>query len=157
MFHFAEDVLARMMDDRSSEACRTLLGHSGPVYRVAFSPDRQLLLSCSEDCSSKRLIKLKFLSVTLIVDYLYLKPFKIYFPVRLWSLLTWSCVVCYKGHTYPVWDVRFAQHGYYFATGGHDKTARLWATDQHQPLRIFAGHYSDVDVGFLISLCKSFF
>lgn len=58
-------------------------------------------------------------------------------------------MVCYKGHTYPVWDVRFAQHGYYFATGGHDKTARLWATDQHQPLRIFAGHYSDVDV----SLC----
>ncbi|KAK3924319.1 Transcription initiation factor TFIID subunit 5 [Frankliniella fusca] len=112
----AEDVLARMMDDRSSEVCRTLLGHSGPVYRVAFSPDRQLLLSCSEDSS-----------------------------IRLWSLLTWSCVVCYKGHTYPVWDVRFSQHGYYFATGGHDKTARLWATDQHQPLRIFAGHYSDVD------------
>lgn len=48
-----DDVLARMMDDRSSEACRTLLGHSGPVYRVAFSPDRQLLLSCSEDSSSK--------------------------------------------------------------------------------------------------------
>lgn len=48
-----DDVLARMMDDRSSEACRTLLGHSGPVYRVAFSPDRQLLLSCSEDTSSK--------------------------------------------------------------------------------------------------------
>lgn len=49
-----------------------------------------------------------------------------------------------------MWDVRFAHHGYYFATGGHDKTARLWATDQHQPLRIFAGHYSDVDVGLCL-------
>jgi len=47
-----DDVLARMMDDRSAESCRTLLGHSGPVYRVAFSPDRSLLLSCSEDTSS---------------------------------------------------------------------------------------------------------
>lgn len=54
--YFLDDVLARMMDDRSSEVCRTLLGHSGPVYRVAFSPDRQLLLSCSEDSSSKNLL-----------------------------------------------------------------------------------------------------
>jgi transcription initiation factor TFIID subunit 5 len=52
----------------------------------------------------------------------------------------------YKGHIYPVWDVRFSPHGYYFASTGHDRTARLWATDHHQPLRIFAGHFSDVDV-----------
>ncbi|CAG2053127.1 unnamed protein product [Timema podura] len=110
----ADDVLVRMMDDRSSEMCRVLSGHGGPVYRVTFSPDRTLLLSCSEDTT-----------------------------IRLWSLQTWSCLVCYKGHIYPVWDVRFSPHGYYFATAGHDKTARLWATDQHQPLRIFAGHFSD--------------
>lgn len=47
---------------------------------------------------------------------------------------------------YPVWDVKFAPIGYYFATSSHDKTARLWATDQYQPLRIFGGHFSDVDV-----------
>ncbi|KAJ8867764.1 hypothetical protein PR048_031567 [Dryococelus australis] len=112
----AVDVLVRMMDDRSAEVSRTLYGHSGPVYRVTFSPDRNLLLSCSEDAT-----------------------------VRLWSLLTWTALVCYKGHMYPVWDVKFSPHGYYFATAGHDKTARLWATDQHQPLRIFVGHFSDVD------------
>ncbi|XP_067006198.2 transcription initiation factor TFIID subunit 5 [Anabrus simplex] len=112
----ADDVWVRMMDDRSAEMCRTLTGHSGPVYSVAFSPDRTLLLSCSEDTT-----------------------------IRLWSLQTWTCLVCYRGHIFPVWDVCFAPHGYYFATGSHDKTARLWATDQHQPLRIFAGHFSDVD------------
>ncbi|XP_063236951.1 transcription initiation factor TFIID subunit 5 [Bacillus rossius redtenbacheri] len=112
----AVDVLVRMMDDRTAEVSRTLYGHSGPVYRVAFSPDRSLLLSCSEDAT-----------------------------VRLWSLLTWTALVCYKGHMCPVWDVRFSPHGYYFVTAGHDKTARLWATDQHQPLRIFVGHFSDVD------------
>ncbi|XP_075214513.1 TATA-box binding protein associated factor 5 [Lycorma delicatula] len=112
----AEDVLARIMDDRNAEACRVLLGHSGPIYSVAFSPDKSLLLSSSEDTT-----------------------------VRLWSLLTWTCLVAYKGHTFPVWDVKFAPHGYYFASSSHDRTARLWVTDQHQPLRIFAGHFSDVD------------
>lgn len=54
----------------------------------------------------------------------------------------------YKGHVFAVWDVRFSPYGYYFASGGHDRTGRLWATDHHQPLRIFAGHFSDVDVSF---------
>ncbi|KAK0175489.1 hypothetical protein PV327_009236 [Microctonus hyperodae] len=113
----ADDVLVRMMDDRTAETARTLHGHSGPVYSLTFSPDRNLLLSCSEDTT-----------------------------IRLWSLHTWSCIVCYRGHLFPVWSICFSQHGYYFATGSHDKTARLWATDSHQPLRIFAGHYSDVDI-----------
>ncbi|XP_071553825.1 transcription initiation factor TFIID subunit 5 [Temnothorax nylanderi] len=113
----AEDVLVRMMDDRTSETARHLYGHSGPIYSLSFSPDRNLLLSSSEDTT-----------------------------IRLWSLHTWTCVVCYKGHLFPVWCVRFSPHGYYFASASNDKTARLWATDSHQPLRIFAGHYSDVDV-----------
>lgn len=114
----ADDVLVRMMDDRrGAEKCRTFLGHSGPVYRCSFSPDRQMILSCSEDCS-----------------------------IRLWSLQTWTCVVVYKGHQFPIWDVKFSPHGYYFASCSYDRTARLWATDLHQPLRIFAGHLSDVDV-----------
>ncbi|KAF5303075.1 hypothetical protein FQR65_LT08404 [Abscondita terminalis] len=112
----AEDVLVRMMDERSGEASRSLFGHSGTVYSVSFSPDRTLLLSCSEDS-----------------------------VIRLWSLQIWTCLVVYKGHMFPVWDVKFSPLGYYFATASHDRTARLWATDHYQPLRIFAGHFSDVD------------
>ncbi|XP_046457923.1 transcription initiation factor TFIID subunit 5-like [Daphnia pulex] len=113
----AEDVLVRMMDDKTGETMKVLHGHCGPVYAASFSHDRTLLLSSSEDAT-----------------------------IRLWSLQTWTCLVVYKGHIYPVWDVRFSPHGYYFSSVGHDRTARLWATDHHQPLRIFAGHYSDVDV-----------
>lgn len=36
--------------------------------------------------------------------------------------------------------------GYYFVSCSHDRTARLWSTEQVTPLRIFAGHSSDVDV-----------
>lgn len=112
----AEDVLYRMMDDRSAVDMRILLGHSGPVTAVSFSPDHLYLLSSSEDAT-----------------------------IRLWSLLTWTNVVCYRGHCFPIWDVRFSPHGFYFASCGHDRTARLWSTDSYQPLRVFTGHVSDVD------------
>lgn len=111
----ADDVLVRMMDD-SAESHRCLRGHSGPVYCLDFSPDKMTLLSSSEDTS-----------------------------IRLWNLLTWTCVVVYKGHLFPVWKAVFSPHGgYYFASAGYDSTARLWATDSYSALRIFAGHYADV-------------
>ncbi|XP_076634901.1 TATA-box binding protein associated factor 5 isoform X3 [Colletes latitarsis] len=134
----ADDVLVRMMDDRTAESSRPLYGHNGPVYSLSFSPDRNLLLSSSEDSTG-------MLQSAVVLNLRSVKNYKC-ITVRLWSLHTWTCVVCYKGHLFPVWCVRFSSHGYYFATSSHDKTARLWATDSHQPLRIFAGHYSDVDV-----------
>ena len=85
--------------------------------------------------------------------------------VRLWSLEMKSDLVAYKGHNYPVWDVEFSPLGYYFATASHDRTARIWryatykqrfrvlicsvSTDHIFPLRILAGHLSDVEVRVL--------
>ncbi|KAJ9647316.1 Transcription initiation factor TFIID subunit 5 [Coniosporium tulheliwenetii] len=66
--------------------------------------------------------------------------------IRLWSLDTWTCLVAYKSHDSPVWDVQWGPYGHYFLSGSHDRTARLWSTDHIEPLRIFAGHDQDVDV-----------
>ncbi|KAI7889043.1 WD40-repeat-containing domain protein [Mucor mucedo] len=95
---------------------KKMIGHAGPVYGVSFSHDNQYLISCSEDQT-----------------------------VRLWSLDTFTNLVCYKSHNYPIWDVDFGPYGFYFATASHDKTARLWSCDHVNPLRIFAGHLSDVN------------
>ncbi|ODQ79231.1 hypothetical protein BABINDRAFT_162268 [Babjeviella inositovora NRRL Y-12698] len=95
---------------------RRLVGHSGSVYGVSFSPDNRYLLSSSEDKTT-----------------------------RLWSLDTYTALVSYKGHNAPVWDVKFSPYGFYFATASHDQTARLWSCDHIYPLRIFAGHLNDVD------------
>ena len=117
---------------------RRLIGHSGPVYALSFSPSiavpepqtnghtngstspstqPRYLLSCSADCT-----------------------------IRLWSLDTWTNLVVYKSHNMPVWDVRFSPFGFYFTSCSADRTARLWSTNQIAPLRLFVGHDSDADV-----------
>ncbi|KAH9760369.1 transcription initiation factor TFIID subunit 5 [Citrus sinensis] len=103
-------------------------GHSGPVYSASFSPLGDFILSSSADTT-----------------------------IRLWSTKLNANLVCYKGHNYPVWDVQFTiseicyhlvqfnPQGHYFASSSHDRTARIWSMDRIQPLRIMAGHLSDVD------------
>ncbi|XP_027941717.1 transcription initiation factor TFIID subunit 5-like isoform X2 [Vigna unguiculata] len=39
----------------------------------------------------------------------------------------------------------FSPAGHYFASCSHDRTARIWSMDRIKPLRIMAGHLSDVD------------
>ncbi|RYP25265.1 hypothetical protein DL765_000146 [Monosporascus sp. GIB2] len=108
---------------------RRLIGHSGPVYSVAFSDaianldrniyedgpqpetDAKLLLSCSADGQ-----------------------------VRLWSLEVWSCLCIYKGHEGPVMNLSWGPHGHYFATGGWDKTVRIWSQDHASSQRLLVGH-----------------
>lgn len=48
--------MMKIMDEKTGETCKTLYGHNGPVYGLSFSPDRALLLSCSEDGSGKNCI-----------------------------------------------------------------------------------------------------
>ncbi|WFC98899.1 Transcription initiation factor TFIID subunit 5 [Malassezia yamatoensis] len=101
---------------------RKLIGHSAAVYGVAFDPvggsasSPRHLLSASADGTA-----------------------------RLWSLDTYSALVAYRGHNYPIWDVAWSPLGTYFATASADRTARLWSTERINPLRIYAGHLSDVD------------
>ena len=107
---------------------RRLIGHSGPVYAVSFSP----AIANSDPSAPNTGAK-------------YLLSGSADKSVRLWSLETWTCLVVYKGHDNPVWDVTWGPFGHYFLTGSLDKTARLWSTDHISYLRMFVGHDMDVD------------
>ncbi|EMD42134.1 hypothetical protein CERSUDRAFT_147709 [Gelatoporia subvermispora B] len=108
--------------EKGGSTTRKLIGHSGPVYSVAFDPvggsasPPRYLLSASADATT-----------------------------RLWSLDTMTNVVAYRGHQNPIWDVQWSPMGIYFATASRDRTARLWSTDRTSALRVYAGHLGDVD------------
>ncbi|KAJ6575037.1 TFIID and SAGA subunit [Mycena capillaripes] len=112
----------RKIREKGGSTTRKLIGHSGPVYSVAFDPlsgsaaAPKYLLSCSADATT-----------------------------RLWSMETLTNLVAFRGHENPIWDVKWSPLGIYFATGSRDRTARLWSTDRISCLRVYAGHLSDVD------------
>ena len=58
---------------------------------------------------------------------------------------TMENVVVYRGHTYAVWDTDISPSSQFFVSCSQDRTAKLWAFDRTYPLRILAGHSSDVD------------
>ncbi|KAJ5131278.1 uncharacterized protein N7515_007317 [Penicillium bovifimosum] len=121
------------LDDLTPTNSRRLIGHSGPVYAVEF----QLCATAREDVpvGDRHPTNARWL-LSSSADK----------TVRLWSLESWQCMVVYRGHDRPVWDVRFGPFGHYFVSGGSDKTARLWVSDHIRQQRIFAGHDQDVDV-----------
>lgn len=49
----ADDVMEQMLDDSAGSNSVSFVGHSGPVYGCSFSPDKRMLLTCSEDSTGK--------------------------------------------------------------------------------------------------------
>jgi transcription initiation factor TFIID subunit 5 len=124
----------RKLREKDATSTRKLVGHSAPVYTVAFDPvsgtgsKPRFLLSGSADSTT-----------------------------RLWSLDTMTNIVAYRGHQNPVWDVRWNPQGVYFATASRDRTARLWSCERTSCLRVYAGHLSDVDVSSITCIPFSSF
>ncbi|KAH9909941.1 WD domain-containing protein [Xylariomycetidae sp. FL2044] len=127
-----KSLLAQDKDSMANN--RKLIGHSAPVFNVAFSDattnsERNLFGGKQLDTGPKLLISCS-------ADG----------QVRLWSLDAWSCICVYKGHDGPVFDVSWSPQGHYFVTGGWDKTVRVWSQDHASAQRLMIGHETAISV-----------
>jgi transcription initiation factor TFIID subunit 5 len=109
------------IDSSAIGASPRMIGHSAPVYSISWTPtpakSPAFLLSSSGDKT-----------------------------IRLWSADTYKALVVYKGHSQPVWDVKWGPNGQYFVSGSGDATGRIWSVEHINPMRILAGHIGDVEV-----------
>jgi transcription initiation factor TFIID subunit 5 len=125
-------------DWRSTTNSKYLVGHSGPVYSVAFSPS-----TMNPEANS---VHDKLPDDKPKTTPLYLLSGSADCTIRLWSMDAWTQLVIFKGHVGPVWDVAWDRFGYYFASAGYDRSARVWTTDSIMPHRLLVGHDGDVSV-----------
>ncbi|MFC7218823.1 WD40 repeat domain-containing serine/threonine protein kinase [Streptomyces polyrhachis] len=94
----------------------TLIGHTGPVNSVAFSPDGSLLASASDDKS-----------------------------IRLWNIAAGTAEFIVIGHTGPVNSVAFSPDGSLLASASDDKSIRLWNIAAGTAEFIVIGHTGPVN------------
>jgi len=112
----SRDETVRLWDSATGAAPRTLKGHWGRVYAVAFSPDGKLVASASWDET-----------------------------VRLWDSATGAARRTLKGHwAGVVYAVAFSPDGKLVASASADKTVRLWDSATGAARRTLEGHSGGV-------------
>ena len=82
---------------------------------MAASPDGQRIATCSDDGTA-----------------------------RVWDASNGKQLVVFKGHSQPVYSVRFSPDGRRIVSGGRDHTARVWDSLSGEELRVLRGHSSQV-------------
>lgn len=90
----------------------TLVGHTGEVTDVAFSPNGELVASSSTDGT-----------------------------VRLWRISDGSLLYVLEGHTNYVRSVAFSPDGNLLASGSNDRTVRIWQVSDGTLIRTISSSF----------------
>lgn len=94
---------------------RILRGHTGEIYRIAWSPDGRFLASPSEDRA-----------------------------IRIWDVARGECVALLGGHNGEVYSVTWSPDGWRLASGSGDKTVRIWDAETWKLLTVLEDQKSNI-------------
>ena len=104
------------LSGQAEGSTRTLTGHGGEVFAVAFAPDGRLLASGSSDQT-----------------------------IRLWDPITGAERKLLRGHTGAVRALAFAvQHSQLLASGSADGTVRIWDVAQGKEVKTLSGRFGAI-------------
>ncbi|XP_050754517.1 transcription initiation factor TFIID subunit 5 isoform X4 [Gymnogyps californianus] len=122
----SDDVLERIMDEKTASELKILYGHSGPVYGTSFSPDS---LWATDHYQPLRIFAGHLADVTCTrfhPNSNYIATGSADRTIRLWDVLNGNCVRIFTGHKGPIHSLAFSPNGRFLATGATDGRVLLW-------------------------------
>jgi len=157
-----EDNKVKLWDVNSGKFIKQLEGHDGWTNTVAFSADDQLIASGSENTKKLIIWRVYNGEIFKIIDYsggilsLGFSPNGNSLAIagqpntghsnEIWLMDTssWNCVCKLRGHKGWVGTVSFNHKGNLLATGGEDKTIRLWDSETGKLKQALTGHQASI-------------
>jgi WD40 repeat protein len=149
----SQDQTVRLWNIETGHCLKTLQGHSGQVWSVAFSPTSDLLATASHDRTiriwhSRTGACLKTLQGhTSWVQAVAFDPEGQRIAsgsddqtAKIWDVSTGQCITTLKGHRSWIWSVAFSPDGQTLVTSSHDRTNQLWNLQSNQPEKTLPGY-----------------
>jgi len=146
----SSDETVNIWDMPSGRHRPALVGHTGPVHAVAFSPDGKLIAAADDatvrlwDFASGRALRTlrghtaPVQSVTVSPDGRVLASASGDTTIKLWDVATGRHLVTLSGHTAPVQAVAFSADGKTLASASSDQTVKLWNVEAATEAEVLA-------------------
>ena len=147
----------KLWDVETGECIKTLMGHTGEVNSVCYSPDGKYIASGSKDETIKiwevvsgKCVKTleghteSVRAVAYSPDGMYVASGSDNKTVKICEAATGECIKTLMGHTDGVNSVCYSPDGKYLASAAWDNTVKLWDVETGNCIKTFTGHTDTV-------------